>query len=773
MKAIISTIMSDKKYKQMKKQRITERLLIFVSLLFILLFTACTNDAVNSTDNKDPELLKLVGKMSLEEKIGQMQQISGRYGNLNDELKGEIKQGNIGSILNEVNVKTRNEIQRIAIEESRLGIPVIFGRDVIHGFKTIFPIPLGQAASWNPELSKEGARIAAMESWASGVNWTFAPMMDISRDPRWGRIAESLGEDPFLASKFSEAMVIGFQGDNLKDDGTIIACAKHFAGYGAAEGGRDYNTTMIPEGEMRDVYLKPFHAAAKAGAASFMSGFNEINGIPATGNEFLLKKILREEWGFEGFVVSDWASVTEMIEHGFAADEKEAAAKAVKVGVDMEMASTSYKDHLKELITEGKIDEKLLDASVYRILKVKSDLGLFENPYIPEPDMDQFGKDAYLNAARKSAQQGFVLLKNENNRLPLSGSNPKIALIGPMAHQKYEQLGTWVFDADTSLSVTPLEGMQERFGENNIQFANGLKFTRDQGDQGFNAAIQAANNSDLAVICVGEESIISGEAHCLANLELTGAQNELIKAVAKTGKPIVLVILAGRPLAIGEISKYADAVIYGFHPGTMTGAALADIISGDVNPSGKLPVTFPKSAGQIPFYYNRKNTGRPSSAREWTALYEIPVKTPQTSLGNSSHYLDEGFQPLYAFGFGLSYTQFNYRDLKINTKEVSIGGDIEASVVLENTGNLAGEEISQLYIRDLVADVTRPIKELKAFSRTHLEPGESKILTFVFNSSELAFHNQKMENKVEPGDFELWIGGNSDANLKDVFKVKP
>lgn len=743
-------------------------ILIAVSLFFI----GCEEKENESLPTSDSKILNLIKQMTIEEKIGQMQQVNGSGGQIPEELKQDIINGNIGSILNEVNVKTVNEIQRIAIEESRLGIPIIIGRDVIHGFKTIFPIPLGQAATWNPEIVKQGARIAAKEAWSAGVNWTFAPMIDISRDARWGRIAESFGEDPYLTSKMGAAMINGFQGDNLNNKGSILACAKHFAGYGAAEGGRDYNSTIISEGELRNIYLNPFLAAKEAGVGSFMSGFNDLNGVPATGNQFLLRKVLREEWNFEGFVVSDWASITEMIAHGFATDEKDAGLKAIRAGVDMEMATTAYKTHLPNLLAEGKIEERLLDEAVCRILRIKFDLGLFENPYIKEEDQNQFALPKYLEAAKKTAVQSIVLLKNDKNILPLSESINKVAVIGPMANQKYEQLGTWIFDADINLSITPLKAMRTKLGKNKVLFAEGLNYSRSKDHNGFKKAISTAQQSDVVILCLGEESIISGEAHSRAEINLPGAQRELIEAIAKTGKPIIMVVIAGRPLAIGEIIQNADAVFYAFHPGTMGGEALADLLMGDENPSAKLPVSFPKSAGQIPFYYNHKNTGRPVNPVNWLRIDDIPVKTLQTSLGNTSNYLDLGYAPQYPFGFGLSYTTFKYSELTIETPKVKIGEDVVASVMLENAGSYTGEEVVQLYIRDLVGDVTRPVKELKGFKRIKLEPGESQKVTFKINTSELAFYNQQMEKITEPGEFLLWIGGSSDLKNGETFVVK-
>ncbi|MCG8578323.1 MAG: beta-glucosidase BglX [Bacteroidales bacterium] len=739
---------------------------IFIGALMLFIYSSCQmNEKTNNTSEVDSKVESLIQQMTLDEKIGQMCQVNGGHGH--DE---SIRNGAIGSILNEVDPANINRLQKIAIEESRLGIPIIVARDVIHGFKTVFPIPLGQAATWNPELVKEGCRIAAKEASSTGVKWTFAPMIDISRDARWGRIAESLGEDPYLTSVLGAAMVEGFQGDSLNSETSIVACAKHFAGYGAAEGGRDYNSTLIPPRELRDIYLPPFKAAVDAGVRTFMSGFNDIDGVPSTGSEFLFRQVLREEWEFDGFVVSDWASPWEMINHGFVVDEKEAAKRAIIAGVNMEMATTTYRDNIKELLEEGALDIEMIDQAVREILRVKFELGLFDNPYIAEERQNQFAKPGYLEAAKQAATQSMVLLKNNDKLLPLK-STQKIALIGPMANQPYEQLGTWIFDGDSTLTSTPLTALQDEFGKDKVLFAEGMAISRTRHNKGFRQAIKQAKKSDVIVFVGGEESILSGEAHSRANIDLPGIQNELIKELKKTGKPLVLVVMAGRPLTIGEISKHADAVIYAWHPGTMGGSALADILVGKSNPSGKLPVTFPKVAGQIPMHYNHKNTGRPANPDTWTQMYDIPVKAPQTSLGNESHYIDAGYEPLYPFGYGLSYTTYEYSDLTINKKGFTQEETISVTFNLKNTGEYAGDEIAQLYIRDLVGNVSRPVKELKAFKRISLQKGEQTTITMDVKVSDLAFHNIDMERVVEPGEFQLWVGGDSNAQLSTMFTV--
>jgi len=738
-----------------------------VSLIFL---QACGH----SKEGSDPRIEELIGKMTIEEKIGQMAQINGFGGQIPDELKESIKAGRIGSILNEVNVETLNEIQRIAIEESRLGIPLLIGRDVVHGFKTSFPIPLGLAATWNPQIVRKGSEIAAAEASSSGVNWTFAPMIDIARDSRWGRIAESFGEDPYLVSQMAIASTKGFQGEanTTFANGKIAACAKHFAGYGAAEGGRDYNTTLIPEGELRDVYLPPFKAAVDAGIMTFMTGFNDLNGVPASGNQFLFKKVLREEWKFDGMVVSDWASIHEMLAHGFAADEKDAAQKAINAGVDMEMASRCYFENLNQLVSSGAITEDLLDNAVRNILQLKFKLGLFENPYVPEEKQNIFGKEESFKAALKAAEQSVVLLKNENQILPLSKDINSVAVIGPMSHEKYEQGGTWNFDGDSLYAVTPLEGIKEILGDRKVKYVKGLKYSRDKSTRGFNKAIKAAQNSDAVILCLGEEAIISGEAHCRAHIDLPGSQAELVHEIAKLNKPVIMVVMAGRALCIVDEINKSDAILYAWHPGCMGGKAVANLIFGDAVPSGKLPITFPKSVGQIPMHYNHKPCGRPVDPSNWLSIDDIPVKTYQTSLGNTSHYLDDGYTPLFPFGFGLSYTTFEYSNLKVETPMLNANEDVKLSFTLKNTGDFKAEEVAQVYIRDMVGNVTRPVRELKAFKRVKLTPGQEKQISISIPASDLAFHNQSMEKVVEAGLFNVWVGGDSNASLEESFEIK-
>jgi beta-glucosidase len=746
---------------------------LFISA-YLLLFIPLSSYSATSEGDEDihKKVEELIAKMTLAEKIGQMVQINDFDGEIPEDLRLRLREGRIGSMLNEINPETSQEIQRIAVQESRLGIPLILARDVIHGFRTIFPIPLGQAAAWDSGLVRTCAKIAAEEAAKAGFHWTFAPMMDIARDPRWGRIAEGFGEDPYLASVLAGAMVRGFQGKDLSAPNTIAACAKHYAGYGAAEGGRDYNTTFIPEGLLRDVYLPPFKAAVEAGVASIMCSFNEINGVPSSGNSFLLRQILRDEWGFKGFVVSDWESMEEMINHGFCEDLKDVAYKSIKAGVDMEMVSSAYADHLEELVKEGRVSEDLIDNAVRYILCIKFRLGLFEEPSPYSAKVPEKPSIKALEVARDAVIKSVVLLKNENRILPISKNIKSIAIIGPMADDPYEVLGTWNRDGKIEDTQTPLKAIKTFLGESTqVNFASGVPYTRSRDKSNFNEAISQANKSDVVLIFVGEEAILSGEAHCRAILNLPGVQDELISEIAKTEKPIVLVIMAGRPLTIGEISEKVQAVLYAWHPGTMCGPAIADLIFGIKSPSGKLPVTFPKTEGQIPIYYAHKNTGRPPKIGEFTFIDDIPLRAYQSSIGNTAHYLDIGCLPLYPFGYGLSYTEFEYSNLRLSSNKVKMGESIKVFVDLTNTGKMEAEEVVQLYIRDLVGSLTRPVKELKGFQRIRLNPDEMKTITFNLSSKNLDFHNRDMKYTVEPGKFHLWVGGSSDSGLMTEFEV--
>ncbi|MFC1712133.1 beta-glucosidase BglX [Candidatus Poribacteria bacterium] len=708
---------------------------------------------------------ELLSRMSLQEKIGQMCQINGA----SDENLELTRQGLVGSFLNIIDVETCNEYQRAAVEESELGIPLIIGRDVIHGFRTIFPIPLGQAAAWHPELVEESARVAAREASSTGVNWTFAPMIDVCRDPRWGRIAEGGGEDPYLNAQLGSAMIRGFQGEDMSASDRIAACAKHFVGYGAAEGGRDYNTTLIPEGTLRDVYLTPYKTCVDAGAATIMSAFNDMNGIPATGNAFTLKQILREEWQFDGFVVSDWDSVIEMIVHGYCADNKEAALAAVTAGVDMEMVSESYRDHLQELVDQGKVPTSVIDEAVRRILRVKLRLGLFENPYVDPARQSVLLTPEHLETARKMARESAVLLKNEGQVLPLSGDVGTIAVIGPMANAPADQMGCWVFDGQPEDVITPLQAIRERFATTDsvLHYAPGLEGCRSSDTSGFAEAVEVARKVDAVLLFLGEDAILSGEAHSRAFLDLPGAQNELVEAVCAASKPVAAIIMAGRPLTISNVAEKVDALMMAWHPGTMGGPAIADLVFGDESPSGKLPATFPRTVGQIPVYYAHKNTGRPPQGADRT----MPMGTPLDPVDFCSNYLDVETTPLYPFGYGLSYTEFKYDNLRLSTETVRLGGSLAISADIQNTGGFAAEEVVQLYVRDLVGSVTRPVKELKDFQRVRLEPGEKLTVEFTLHTDDLAFHNRDMEFAAEPGTFHVWIGTSSADGLRGEFEV--
>lgn len=743
------------------------------SLLILSLFVAALPAAAQDVDIES-RIDAILQNMTLDEKIGQtaMRGTSSRdEGSLSNELIEAVRSGRIGTMLNVTDRDIMDELQRIAVEESAHGIPIIFSRDVIHGYKTIFPIPLGLAATWNPDIVEEGARISAEEATTQGIRWTFAPAIDITRDPRWGRIAESPGEDPYLGSVLARAYVRGFQGDDLTDTRRMAATAKHFAAYGAAEGGRDYNTASLSENVLRDIYLPPFEAAIEEGVATFMTSFNDVNGVPATGSRYLLQNVLRGEWGFDGLVVSDWESVTEMIAHGFAADDKDAARLAANAGVDVEMTSRTYEDYLHELIDEGAFSEAQLDELVRNILRVKLRLGLFENPYIDRSRDDVILSDAHLAASREAAVQSFVLLENHNERLPLS-KDVSVAVIGPLADAPHEQLGTWTFDGDESHSRTPLDAITELLGEERVRFAPALDYSRERDTARFDDAVAAAAESDVVLFFGGEEAILSGEAHSRANIDLPGAQEALIHRLAETGKPIVLVVMAGRPITLGNVLDHVDAVLMAWHPGTMAGPALADVLFGDAEPQGRLPVTWPKVVGQVPIYYNHPNTGRPPDDASLVHMDDIPIKAWQSSLGNTSHYLDAGFTPQYFFGYGLGYTTFGYDNLQLSADSMPVDGGLTVRADVTNTGDRRGTEVVQLYVRDLVGDVVRPVRELKGFRRITLDPGETTTVEFVLEGAELSFHNQLLERVTEPGEFHVWIGPNAAEGLQGSFYIR-
>lgn len=721
----------------------------------------------NVTGDVERKVEALLGKMTLEEKLGQMNQLSPWDF---DDLAERVRKGEVGSILNCTDPDVVDRIQKVAVEESRLGIPLLVARDVIHGYKTIFPIPLGQAATFNPQLVEGGARVAAVEASADGIRWTFAPMIDVSRDPRWGRIAESCGEDPYLTSVMGTAMIRGFQGDSLGSPTSVAACAKHFVAYGAAEGGRDYNSTSVSERLLRNVYLPPFKAAAEAGCATFMTSFNDNDGVPSTANRFVLKDVLRNEWKYDGMVVSDWTSVSEMINHGFCADAKDAAEKAVNAGVDMDMVSEAFIRHLARSVAENKVGMQAIDDAVRNILRLKFRMGLFDHPYVATPQDVKYA-DRHLELARETAEQSVLLLKNDAQTLPLAGVRT-VAVVGPMADAPYEQLGTWVFDGEKEHTRTPLDAIRTMYGDKvNVIFEPALAYSRDKRTAGIERAVSAARKADVVIAFIGEESILSGEAHSLANIELQGAQKRLIQALSATGRPLVTVVMAGRQLVITDEVAASDAVLYAFHPGTMGGPALADILFGKVNPSAKSPVTFPRMAGQVPLYYAQNRTGRPANPTEML-MDEIPVEAGQTSVGCRSFYLDAGTSPLFPFGYGLSYTTFEYSNLKLSADRFSMKECIDVTVDVKNTGRYDGTEVVQLYVQDKVGSVTRPLKELKAFRRVALKAGETKIVSFSLPVETLAFWGYDMTYGVEPGDFTLWVGTNSAEGLSAGFTVQ-
>ncbi|MBN1511924.1 MAG: glycoside hydrolase family 3 C-terminal domain-containing protein [Phycisphaerae bacterium] len=706
----------------------------------------------------------LLSQMTLEEKIGQLtQQFGGRHqdanpdvaGGVREDLLGAIRAGRIGSVLGAHGAEYTNAIQRAAVEESRLRIPLILGNDVIHGYRTVFPIPLGEAASWDCDLVERTARMAAVEARAAGTHWTFAPMVDITRDPRWGRIAEGSGEDPFLGSAMAAARVRGFQGTSIAAPDAVLACVKHYVAYGGAESGRDYNTVDCSEQRLRELYLPPFHAAVRAGCGSLMSAFNDLNGVPASANRFTLDRILRQEWGFDGFVVSDWNSIGELVQHGYAADAKDAAEKALLAGVDMDMSSFAYREHLSELVEQGSVPESAIDRSVRRVLRAKFALGLFDNPYAdPKVEAKVTLCDAHRQLARESAARSMVLLKNEGGLLPLKKDVGSLAVIGPLADNQRDPLGTWAGIGRWEDVVTVLAGIQAAVAEGTrVQHVPGCEIDAEI-DGGIDAAVEAARQAEVAVLVIGESESMSGEARCRTTLDLPAAQERLLQAVHATGKPVVVVLLNGRPLSIRWAAEHVPAILEAWHPGVECGHAVADVLFGNVNPGGKLPVTFPRAVGQVPICYNQKNTGRPPSDDRFT-----------------SKYLDLPTTPLFPFGHGLSYTTFEFRNLTITPGEIGPAGAVEVSVEVVNTGDRSGDEVVQLYVRDPVARVTRPVRELKGFRRISLKPGEMQRVTFALGPEHLGFYDEHMEYVVEPGAFHIWVGPGSEGGLEGAFIV--
>ena len=734
---------------------------------------------VNTKQEIERKVDSLLQLMTIEEKVGQMNQYNGFWdvtgpipeGGSAEKKYEHLRKGWVGSMLSVRGVKEVRAVQKIVVEESRLGIPLIIGFDVIHGYKTLSPIPLAEAASWDLAAIKKSAEVAAAEASSVGINWTFGPNVDIVRDARWGRVMEGAGEDPFLGSRIAEARVHGFQGDDLSATNTIAACAKHFAAYGFAEAGKEYNTVDIGTSTLHNIVLPPFKAAVNANVRTVMNSFNEINGVPVTGSSFLQRDILKGKWNFDGFVISDWASINEMINWGHAKDKREAAKIASTAGSDMDMEGNVYIEELAQLVKDDVVKEAILDDAVRRILRVKFELGLFENPYKycdEAREKEMIGNPKHHEAVLDMAKKSIVLLKNENNLLPLKKEGQKIALIGALANDKTSPLGSWRIASDDETAVSVLEGMQAYKG-NELTFAKGAEFfigkqsflnevvinTTDKSD--FDEAIKIAKQSDVVVMVLGEHGFQTGEGRSRTNLQLPGVQQELLEAVYKVNKNIVLVLNNGRPLAITWADKHIPAIVEAWQLGTQTGNAVAQVLYGDYNPSGKLPMSFPRNVGQVPIYYNYKNTGRPID-KDGNVFW--------------SHYMDVEKTPLYPFGYGLSYSTFEYSDLKLNGTSFEIGNDINVSVNVKNTSSVDGKEVVQLYIRDLFGSITRPVRELKGFELTALKAGETKTINFTLNKETLGFYNNDGKYIVEPGDFKVFVGGSSITVHETSFELK-
>jgi beta-glucosidase len=710
----------------------------------------------------------LLAQMTLEEKLGQLQQLAGGgEGNYRPEHLALARAGRLGSTLNVRGAVRVNELQRAAVEQSRLRIPLIFGFDVIHGYRTIFPIPLGEAASWDPAVVERSASIAAMEARAAGVPWTFAPMVDIARDPRWGRIAEGAGEDPYLGSAIARARVRGFQGGDYSRPDKIVACAKHWVAYGAAEGGRDYNITDLSERTLRSVYFPPFRAAVDAGVGSVMSAFNDLNGVPSSANPFTLTQVLRKEWGFDGTVVSDYTSVVELIRHGVAADEADAARQALSAGVDMEMVSRSYATQVPRLVEQGRLSLAAVDEAVRRVLRVKLRAGLFDAPYA-DADRERAAllRPESRAAAREIAARSMVLLKNDGGVLPLSPSIARLAVIGALADDRPDMMGNWTGDGRADDVVTVLAGIKAAVAPaTQVTYAKGVSVdlevladanAHEAADRaGIEEAVRVAHKADAVVLVLGETGAMSGEASSGGSLDLPGRQLELAQGVVGTGKPTAVVLMNGRPLTIPWLAEHASAILEAWFPGTEAGNAVADVVFGKVNPGGKLPVTFPRTVGQVPIYYNHENTGRPADANN----------------KYTSKYLDVPWTPLYPFGHGLSYTEFKLSSLRLSQTRIRPDGQVLVSVDVENVGSRGGDEVVQLYVRDVVASVTRPVQELKGFQRVTLGPGEKRTVKFALASEHLGLLDREMKWVVEPGLFQVRVGTSSEGGLEASFEV--
>ena len=743
-----------------------KKLIYSIAFLGLAFNTYAQKIKFDKTKSKQEFIDYVMKQMTIDDKVGQMVQYTYDGGDVTGSAidKNYIKytkQGMMGSVFNATTTDITRKLQKIAVEETRLGIPLIFGYDVVHGYETIFPIPLGEAASWDLNAIEKSARVAATETAAGGVHWTFAPMVDIGFDPRWGRVSEGAGEDTFLGSKIAVARVNGFQGKNLYDLNTVLACTKHFAGYALAQAGRDYNSVEISDRFLRDYILPPFKATVDAGAGSFMTSFNEIGGVPSTASKYLYDDILRKEWNFKGFVVTDYTAIQELIPHGVAKDLEEATLKSVDAGIEMDMMSGAFLNHLAKLVKDGKVKEEVINTAVRRILEAKYDLGLFEDPYRysdAKREKETVMKKEFLDDARDVACKSMILLKNQNQVLPLK-ENQKIAYIGPLVKDEKNIIGNWAARGDRyGKAWSVWEGLNDVLGKNaKITYAQGTDLN-STNTNGFQEAINIAKNSDVIVAVMGENENQTGEAASQTNIDLPGNQKELLKELKKLGKPIVLVLMAGRPMTISWEQENMDAILYTWYPGTMGGLAISDVLYGKYNPSGKTPMTFPRSVGQIPIHYNQKNTGRPYLG---DADAEQKYK---------SRYTDSPNSPLYPFGYGLSYTNFDYSNLKLNKTTLKNGTDeIKITVDVKNTGNFDGEEVVQLYVRDLVGSVTRPVRELKGFDKVMIKKGETKSVSFTLTPEDLKFHDINMKYVAEAGDFEIYVGGNSNATLKSSF----
>jgi beta-glucosidase len=759
-------------------------LLILLALCTSILISCNQKQNAGGDQKMNAFIDDLMGKMTLEEKLGQLNLpasgdiITGAGSNNN--IVDKIKEGKVGGLFNIKSVEKIRTVQQIAMEQSRLKIPLIFGMDVIHGYQTLFPIPLGLSCSWDMELIEKSARLAAQEASADGICWTFSPMVDISRDPRWGRVSEGSGEDAYLGSQIARAMVKGYQGDDLSKNNTILACVKHFALYGAGEAGRDYNTVDMSRIRMYNEYLPPYKAALEAGAGSVMASFNEIDGIPATANKWLLTDLLRQEWGFNGFVVTDYTGILEMVDHGLG-NLMEVSTLALKAGVDMDMVSDGLPGTLKQALDEGKITQQEIDQACRRILEAKYKLGLFEDPY-RYCDVNRAKNEIFTpenrQVAREVAAQTFVLLKNDNQTLPLQHTKT-IALVGPLADNRENMPGTWSVAGDFSKSVSLLDGLKNALGnETNILYAKGANVVSDPNldarisifgkptkwdkrsqKEMIAEAVAAAKKSDVVVAAVGESSEMSGEASSRSDINLPENQKELLEALLATGKPVVMVLFTGRPLTISWEKANVPAILNVWFAGTEAGNAIADVLLGKVNPSGKLSATFPQNVGQIPLYYNHKNTGRPLAEGKWFTKFR-------------SNYLDIPNEPLFPFGFGLSYTTFDYKNLKLSNSNLTADGNLTVSVEVTNSGNYDGAEVVQLYLRDLVGSVTRPVKELKGFQKVFLKKGETRTIEFTLTEKDLRFYNSELKFVSEPGDFKVFVGTNSASTLEAGFVLK-